>query len=47
MVEKEFIANYFLEIKKIGKVYVECPNFTDKYLDTLERWERICKEKIT
>jgi len=47
MVEKDFIATYHSQIKKIGKVYVECPNFTDRYLEILDRWEKICKEKIT
>lgn len=46
MVAREFMTNFYNKLNKIGKVFIENPNFKDNFHIVLKKWEKSCKDII-
>jgi signal recognition particle receptor subunit alpha len=42
---KEFTAKSIQEVKKIGDVYIDCPNFSEPFNLIMKKWQNYCNEK--
>jgi signal recognition particle receptor subunit alpha len=42
---KEFSAKTLPNLKKVGEVYYECPNFSENFTSLLKKWQQYCAEK--
>ena len=46
MVAKDFTNNFLNDVKKINSVYVECPNYSNRYIEVLRKWSNYCDDKL-
>ena len=35
------------DLKKIGKLYVDDPNYTETFLKLLKKWEKYCQDELS
>ena len=46
VVVKDFTENYINNIKKLGKLYLDRPDYNDSFIQLLKKWEKYCQEKL-
>jgi hypothetical protein len=45
-VVNDFIKNQISHLKRLGKFYLETPNYTDSFMNLLKKWEKYCADKL-
>ncbi len=46
LVVKDFTETRLDKLKKKGKVYLEGPNYTETFMQLLNKWEKYCQDKL-
>jgi hypothetical protein len=46
MVSKEFMNNFYTKLNRIGKVFIDNPDFANAFKSILTKWEKYCQDII-
>ena len=45
LASKDFSLKTFPNLKSIGEVYTDCPNYSENFVVLLKKWQQFCTEK--